>query len=336
MTRLKGSLGLARRIGLLNSTLFVLMLLVFPLHAQSILVIESYHSEYIWVQSYRAGLEEVLGAEHEFSYFQLDAKRTPVASQQRRATAAFELYKQLSPDLVLLADDEALRLLAEKFKETDTPVVYFGVNGNPRKYNITGAKNIFGLLERPPIKRSIIMLKKHLSLKRVLLLLDTSLTASNIYQGDLNNTRSHQLSGVHVDIELMGLFDNWQAAVLNAKQAGYTAVIAGLYHNIKDRSGKHIPAKKVIEWTSANSTVPLLGLWDFSVGKNKTMGGFVMSGYTQGKGAAHIVKQIFNGETLSPLPKSPFDGQFIFSKIQVEKWGFKIPEGLPRNSVLVD
>lgn len=59
----------------------LLLLLLCPLSlrlwAAEILVISSYHPEYLWDQSYNASLVANLKGEHHISHFYMDTKRRP-------------------------------------------------------------------------------------------------------------------------------------------------------------------------------------------------------------------------------------------------------------------
>lgn len=137
---------------------------------QKILVIESYHSEFDWDISYIQGIQSVLEDEFELHYFQMDTKRIATSLHKERSDKAWDMYKRIAPDLVILGDDDALQYLSERFMHVTTPVIYLGINNNPRNYNIYQSKNISGVLERPLFKRAIPIIAQILpqKVKRIL------------------------------------------------------------------------------------------------------------------------------------------------------------------------
>jgi hypothetical protein len=128
---------------------------------KTILVIESYHSGYEWDASYLEGLRGTFGKGYNLVSFEMDTKRQPKSLYQKQADLAWQKYQELKPDLVILGDDNALKLLGPKFIMTSTPVVFLGINQNPSDYvEFWMGKNITGVLERPFFTHSIDSISK--------------------------------------------------------------------------------------------------------------------------------------------------------------------------------
>ncbi|WED24318.1 hypothetical protein L3Q72_15680 [Vibrio sp. JC009] len=305
-------------------------------HAETILVIESYHAEYGWNQSYRRGLEEVLNSKHKLVYFEMDTKRLPKSRFPERADAAWQRYKQLSPDLVILADDNALKYLSNRFVNTDTPVVYLGINGNPRDYKVANAVNFSGVLERPLLIRSILMLKKYLTVNQVLVLLDSGHTSELLKDDIFYGENTAQIGGIRIDVKLVDRFEQWQEQVLSARKNNYDALVAGLYHTLKDPDGNSADPETIIKWTSNNSQIPPFGLWDFSIGAEKNIGGYVVFGYEQGLIAGEIAAELIDENKMNVRTRIGNKGRFIFSKTQLEKWKIQLPKDIKEQTTFVD
>ncbi|WED20931.1 hypothetical protein L3Q72_09790 [Vibrio sp. JC009] len=304
--------------------------------ASTILVIESYHAEYLWDQSYKQGLKDMLGMEHELVFFEMDTKRLPESKYQERAEAAWKVYQDLDPTLVILGDDNALKYLAPMLLKTDTPVVYLGINANPRKYGVVGAPNFTGVIERPLLRRSILMLEKLLPVKRVLVLLDSKETARVIKEDIFQGKDAMRLSGIYLDIKLVSRFSEWQRYVLAAKDQGYDALIAGLYQTLNDDSGLHVDPEVVIDWTSKNTEIPPFGFWDFSIGANKNIGGYVIFGYEEGKLAGQMAMEMLANKGKRLRQETGGQGRFMFSKSLLHKWGIDLPDYIAKQATLVD
>jgi len=202
--------------------LILIVFLFYPLslfaQKNEILVIESYHSEFPWDASYKQGLSEVLSNKYNLVFFEMDTKRLPESEFENRAQMAWDEYKKIDPVLVILGDDNALKYLGPKFIKTDTPVVYLGINNNPRAYNIFGNNNVTGTLERPLLKRSILCINKIKKSNNILLLFDASPTSQVLSSEIFYGKKSMEFGGVSSDIKLIKNFDEWKKNVLNAEK----------------------------------------------------------------------------------------------------------------------
>jgi ABC-type uncharacterized transport system substrate-binding protein len=131
-----------------------------------IFVVSSYHREYLWSQDTNQGLCAALLA---FKYFDSDRQaeeytgsdyvetsravvkkawmdtkrhsaRDDIARAALRVMGEIEAFR---PDIILLGDDNAANNIGNQFIDTDTPVVFWGVNGAPLKYGLLDS------IERP-------------------------------------------------------------------------------------------------------------------------------------------------------------------------------------------
>ena len=141
----------------MNVTKVLPLLALFPLQllAAEILVISSYHQTNLWDQSYSAGLQQYLKGEHHISHLYLDTKRQPHQDPERLVSQGMAAYQARKPALVVLGDDNAINALARPIAALGTPVVFLGMNENPRPKGLVGHPLITGVLERPLLKRNI-------------------------------------------------------------------------------------------------------------------------------------------------------------------------------------
>lgn len=318
-------------------TVLLICMNTYSVHAkESILVIESYHAEYEWDKDFNRGISEVIGDQYQIENFYMDTKRLAKTEYQNRADAAWEKYKQVKPSLVILADDNALKLLGKRFEKEPTLVVYLGINGNPRNYVSLDSKNITGVIERPLLKRSLVILSKILTPnpKKILVLLDNG-TTSNVTIESMGGKKQFRLSGIDISVKAIGSWQEWQNSVLKAKENGYDALIVGLYHTIKDH-GKAVAAEKVITWTSEHTPIPPFGFWSFSIGADKAIGGLVLDGYYQGELAAKIaLKGLKDGKFFHTFPKTAEEGELLFSQTQMNKWNITLPTEIEKKAILI-
>ncbi|MEH6651793.1 MAG: hypothetical protein V7707_17370 [Motiliproteus sp.] len=304
---------------------------------KSVLVIESYHTAYQWDADYTRAINDQLSGSTDLTFVQLDTKRRPPSEYVASAEKAWQHYLELQPDLVILGDDNALKYLGPRLADTDTPVVYLGINNNPRNYFQNRPSNISGVLERPLIKRSIVYMSSIMEQRfhKVLVLLDDGTTSKTVY-AEVFGGESHRSIGlVDVDVRLIGDYREWQQAILTAPTLGYDAIMIGLYHTITDADGKHVSEQQVITWSSAQAQRPLFGFWSFVVGSDMAIGGYVLDGYEQGKLAAMMAKRVLAGEPLPLLPITSSEGQFVFSRSQLSKWQIDLPQDVANQSTFV-
>jgi ABC-type uncharacterized transport system substrate-binding protein len=305
---------------------------------KTVFVIESYHGEYAWDAGFKCGLEESLGTNYKLVYFEMDTKRLPADQFQKQADLAWAKYLALKPALVILADDAALKFMGPKFAEATLPVVFLGINNNPRNYFKEMPLNITGILERPLLMRSIANIQELLpKVKNILILFDNSLTSEIVRKEVFTDKSSLTMGAITVDLLLIGDWAAWQKAV-NSAEGKYDACVVGLYQSIKDESGKQVLDEDVIKWTSRNTRIPNFAFWDFAVGPEKSIGGFIIYGKDMGIQASEIVKDILeNGKTPASIhPISSDKGQFYYSKSQLLKWKITLPDKIASSAKYTD
>ncbi|QNF14258.1 hypothetical protein HQ399_07330 [Aeromonas jandaei] len=315
--------------------LLLLTTLSLPVWAARILVISSYHPDYLWDISYNQGLVDGLKEKHQISHFYMDTKRRPREEFDGIAQQAIAFYLKSKPDIVVLGDDNAINYLASEISSLGTPVVFLGMNENPRLKGFVGHPKITGVLERPLLKRNISEMSQMMGgLNKALVLFDSSNVALTAIEDEFKTQTELRVGQTRVYSQLLGEYDLWQEAVLNSKKNGYGAIFLGLYHTLLDENGKHVNEKTVLEWTSRHSPVPVFCFWEFTVGKGMAIGGLVLDGKDQGLQAAALINNILAGalpKTLSP--RAALRGEYVFSKSEVARWHLTVPEKW-RNKIL--
>lgn len=320
----------------------LLCLLFIPIFAfgqtprRNVLVIESYSSDYLWDLSCREGMEAAIGNAHNLRYFEMDTKRLPKTEHQKMADFAWNEYLSVKPDLVVLMDDAALKYLGDRFAPEPIPVVFVGINDNPRMYfrNQTIPANMGGVLERPILKRSFEYFKAVVpSAKRALILFDDDLTAAAVKKEMFSDKDAFELFGIKIDLEMINNFDLWKETVIQA-QNRYDFLVLGLYHTVRNADGGYEDPLEIAEWTGSNSSVPVFGFWDFSVGKNASAGGFVLSGRSMGRQAGLIINNLLAGNAAQSVFMN--EGEFIFSESRLNQWRLVLPESIRNKSTFVE
>lgn len=309
-----------------------------PLQAmKTLFIIESFRSDFDWSIAYREGLEQELREDYRIEFFSLQAAALSPQGYHRRVMAAWRRYTSLAPDVVVLADDDALQSFSLKLAGLGVPVIYLGINDNPRNYRAVGHDNMTGVLERPLLKRSMVQLSKLVKMKKVLLLFDDSLSSRAIHQEVFYGRSALTILGVKARIELAASFESWQQRVREAKAQGYDAIYIGLYQALRNAQGEHVADERVLQWVSEHAPVPLFTFYDFAVSETGAIGGYVISGKDQGIAAAQAINQIDSGTSAGLIfPQTALKGRFVFSSRQLEKWQIKLSEVLSRSAELLD
>lgn len=302
-------------------------LFAFAQATPSVMLVDSYHAGYAWSQAWRSALMASLGGKVRFLYAELDSKRQPRDTLEPRAAQILVQIQRQQPDLVLVADDAALRFVGTRLASSKTPVVYLGINQNPRHYLQDHAANVTGVLERPLVRRNVSLMRQLVpGIQRVLLLFDNDLTSEVIQEELFGRASSLQDGSVQIDLVRAIDYADWQRQVSQAP-GRYQAIWTGLYQTLRDANGKVVPDSEVIAWTAANSALPLFAFWDFAVGPDKAVGGLVLSGRDQGRLAAGLVQQILfqRRQPGSLFPLNGGGGQLLFSRSALQRFGLQLP-----------
>jgi hypothetical protein len=307
----------------LAATLYLCSLSVFaqPL----VMVVESYHAENGWDRDYLQGLRSKLNGVAELDYFAMDTKRLPTSEHLEQADLAFSLIRHNKPDLVVLGDDAALALLGGRLARMKIPVVFLGVNADPKHY-FSGQlpPTITGVLERPLYQKNVDLIRAIRGVdSRILVLLDQD-RSSFILRDDLQKLK---LRGI--DVVLVRTFADWQTKVQNASQ-DYDAILMGTYQALTAADLQHVDAEKVMQWTSEHSPVPLFGFWDFAIGRQGAAGGMVLSGFEHGAAAGKMARSLLQMPQANMPVQLSSPGHLVFSRAKVAQWQLKIPPSLQK------
>jgi hypothetical protein len=183
-----------------------------------ILVIQSYSSDYDWDRGYIKALKETVYKGNEFLFFEMNTKNLPISEHKKMADKAYQKFLDERPDIVVLGDDAALKMLGPKIVSFGIPVVYLGINNNPRNYFEKFPCNLTGVLERPLFKRSLVFAKEFiLEAENVLILFDRDITAEIVKEEYFYGKDTLRIEGMDVDIILVDTFENWKKIVDESK-----------------------------------------------------------------------------------------------------------------------
>lgn len=123
-----------------------------------VMVVMSYEESYPWVTEVKQGIDAVLADLCTLRYLYLNTK-TDRESSVWKAKEAYEAYLDFKPDGVIASDDDAQVMFVLPYlkNRVPTPVMFCGVNAEPETYGYPAA-NVSGVLEREPMKESLLFL----------------------------------------------------------------------------------------------------------------------------------------------------------------------------------
>lgn len=292
---------------------------------QSVLVVHSYHEELAWTWQCSRGIREALG-DMEIKELYLDSKRLPEPEYTARAESVLAEALRLRPEVVMLGDDNALRLLGERISAAGIPVVFFGINNNPREYFKTLPDNVTGVLESLPLfpwMRYLGKIVPHAA--KMLVLMDDSATSEAIINVTFKNRRRVFVQNFLVEYKIAKGCAEWQRIVQDA--GTYDLIVMPTFHVLRNELCEHIPVEEVVRWTSANSPVPVFSHQDYTVGDEGLVGAYVIFGEAHGRQAGEVVRQILEGKNPRDIPaQMDKEGLFYFNRRQLRRYRLTLPQ----------
>ncbi len=241
-----------------------------------IFVVDSYHREYLWSVSTQQGLVEAMlrygyldDVEQGRAFTRddhvessravirkvwMDTKRQNRFEQMARATARImEEIRRFGPDLVMLGDDNAANFIGQQLLGTETPVVFWGINGLPLKYGLvdsmdTPGHNVTGVWQAGYFKESLALLKNLVPSAQTFAILacDSESTRPHVKRIQLQ-AKQGELPLRLVETVRTNSFEKFKAETL--RLAGIVDAFFILNHDtMADERGEHVDMMTVGRW----------------------------------------------------------------------------------------
>ncbi|GAB6112431.1 diguanylate cyclase domain-containing protein [Desulfomicrobium salsuginis] len=284
----------------LLSILAVVFLALCPLRAQGagqVLVLNSYHPGYKWSDDILHALETSL---HQFDpelvirVEHLDTKRNLDQTYIDSLPDCLKRkYAFMRPDLVVAVDEAAFKLMLGRGEEMfgSVPTVFCGVNASPLPAVppwMTGVREHADLAATIRLMRSL-----KPNLREVAVIVDRTDTGQAIL-ADLRTVFPADLS--------LRVLDDLPLPQLAREVSGLrpeTGLLFLLYSS--DRNGNVYEPAEAMGVVSKASPTPVFGAWNFLMGHG-LLGGYLTSGYAQGRIAGNLAARILSGEGPSRIP----------------------------------
>ena len=252
-----------------------------------IMVVSSYHKEYLWTQETNKG---VVAALLDFGYLDnkkqgqtytrkdyvesskvvvkklwMDTKRKNSKNDIMQTVARIvKEIEEFKPDVILLGDDNAANHIGNQYIDTEIPIVFWGINHNPLKYDLVDSidnpgHNITGVYQAGYLKEGVIWLKKLLpGVKTLAVLSDDSPTARPYAKALARFAKQGQLPVEIVETVVTNSLETWKAKAL-ALQHKVDAFFVLNHNTLKDRNGKAVDQLEIGAWYLRNIKKPDIG-----------------------------------------------------------------------------
>jgi ABC-type uncharacterized transport system substrate-binding protein len=310
-----------------------------------ILRLDSNHEEFAWSQEIRRGILEGLsdngievdGTNVTFEDIYLDTKRNTSEEYFEQISAeTIARIEETQPDVVIVNDDTATRLVVQPMRSEGVPFVLLGLNGRPEDYELDSSTHVTGVLERPHVSEMMEWIEQVFgSGTRISILAEDSITSERMF-GDGSIVEGIEASPVTLaGVTFMSDYSEWQEYVRNVDETS-DVLFLGAYASLRRANGDPVEPLEALQWTLDNSPIPVMGFWEEAVHIG-TLGGPIISGYVQGYEAALKAVMVLQGTPPSEIPFSvPPRGKLMINRQAMEHWNVNIPLSLLEVSAVVE
>ncbi len=289
--------------------------------AYRVLVVMSYHETQPLEAEIRKGIESVLQDKAEFFYAYLDTKYNPHRGGEK-AARAYALYRELRPDGVIAADDDAQALFVVPYlrNRVTTPVMFCGVNAEPERYGYP-ARNVSGILERSHISESIAFLQQLVpSVKRIAFMAPDD-TMGRIYKRQVEK-EARSYSATSLPVRLVKTLDEATSTTQELRQQSDALLLLSMA-SIRDAAHNHPDDRQIFSTLSRQYGKPVIGTTDYTI-RHGLLCAVVNSGREQGATAARMLLRAMGGTSVSRIPlTSNYEGKRMINVTVMKSLGIR-------------
>lgn len=282
-----------------------------------VLYINSYHKGYAPSDAVLAGITETLcDSLCDLRVFYMDTKRDN--SQQnieKKVSVLIQIMEKFKPEVVIASDDNAVKhFVVPHLKNTETPVVFCGVNWSAKQYGLP-TENITGMLEVLPLRTLLTRIKQpYPEAKKMVVLSENSTSEQN--NKILLDTLYRNL-GFEVEYSLVDDFSSWKEEFKKANQH------ADLIYMPTNGSIKNWDEDVAVRFVLEETKIPTLTCDDFMM--EYCVYGLTKVPKEQGIWAAQTAGEILKGLDVAVIPVTKnIDSQTWLNKSLADKMAFKL------------
>jgi ABC-type uncharacterized transport system substrate-binding protein len=318
-----------------------------------IFVVSSYNKGYLWSESTQKGLSEAmlkygyLDNSQQIAEFAandyVESAKAVIKKEWMNTKRQYNLHEMgkttqrvmqaindFMPDLVLLGDDNAANYIGNQLLDTKTPVVFWGINGLPLKYDLVDSMdnpghNITGVWQAGYYKESLELLHALIPDAKTFAILacDSETSRANIKQIQAL-AQSHQLPLQLVEVVTTNVFTEFKRRSLELAQQ-VDAFFVLNHDTLQDDQGNHIDMLDVGQWYLNHIKKPEASHEDQFVREGMLLAAND-SGYNQGYMAFEMAYDILE-QGLNPSrmrTKTPQKGPFMVNRQRAQMLGISL------------
>ncbi len=292
--------------------------------AGKVLFVNSYHQGYPWSDGEEAGTQQALtGSGVQLEFYRMDTKRHPESKwfddQSKKLKAKIDAEK---PDVVIVADDNATRVMVDHYKNNGQKWVFCGVNWDASAYGLPFS-NATGMNEVALVDRIIETLKGYAKGSRVGFLTvdtETERIEGRAYAKILKLTFAKE--------KYVKTFAEWKDE-FRKMQGEVDVLFFGNFAGINDWNEAEAAA-----FALEHSRIPSGSAYDFTM--PYTMLGMTKIAEEQGIWAGKAAMQVLKGAPVSSIPVTQNKEYKLFLNVKLaSKAGVVFRPELVRNATVL-
>ncbi len=244
-----------------------------------------------------------------------------LASLAQEAVQAIQNY---DPDVVIVLNDEAARVVIPVYPDTNQPFVFCGLKGDLQDSGLD-RPNVTGVLEHPyPLQTARMAMEITQKQDSFMVLGDDSPLGKTIISEVYRQLISDTTLESRPDLRITSRWEEWQQLVLRGTETSDFILLVG-YSGLKDRAENTISDREALQWTLQNAPIPVFGLWAETTLEG-AVGGLALTQYEQGVTAAEMSLRIAQGASPSSiLATQPARNSLTLNFAAIEHWELRIP-----------
>ncbi|ODB96722.1 hypothetical protein A3196_08120 [Candidatus Thiodiazotropha endoloripes] len=273
-----------------------------PLSEKRVLLIYSYHPGFPTTPRILNGLRSIFtfdGPKIDIEF--MDSKRLHDEQSQINFVQqlSYKLNYRQAYDLVIVADDHALRLV-DDYREKlfkGIPIVFLGINSLEMALELEQREGYTGVVEIPSFKENLDLAKSLFpAADKVYVIVDGTTSGQHDFKRFNNAIEAYN----DLEIEILSLISmKWselKESVTKIDSEDLLFLISA-YRDSEEISKSFDESLKLIVEASG---VPIFHFWQHGL-KNGVFGGIMIDHYAQGRQAARLAKQILEGISIDSL-----------------------------------
>ncbi len=242
---------------------------------------------------------------------------------------------RLAPyDAIITGDDNALAFALEHQQDlfAKRPIVFFGVNDVDLAREQIGNPLVTGTVEAVSMQETLeLMARLHPGVKRVFALVDSTPSG----QGDLKTFQRLRDEMAPVELAEISLTDLSFGEMGTRLRGLGEADLVLLLSAYNDSKGNILLFDQSLQLIRQNLSRPLYHLWYHGIGEG-IFGGKVISHFEQGRTAAGVVLEIFEGRPVSEIAvRQASPNHYVFDYLELQRFGLSLKD-LPEDSLILN